>query len=77
MDMPPGPLAPPMALIVRLRRASTGHLRGFVEHPRTGAKEAFDGLDDVAGAIGRLLKLDTPRPARPPEPGVLERPPPA
>jgi len=55
MHMDPEPQPPPTTLIVRLRRDATGRLRGFVERPRTGAKEAFDDLPDIAQAIKRLL----------------------
>ena len=30
-------------------------MRGFVERPRTGAKEAFDGLPAIVDAISKLL----------------------
>ena len=46
---------PQTTLIIRLHRDAAGQLRGFVERPRTGAKEPFGGLADIANAITRLL----------------------
>lgn len=55
MDTEPEPPVPTITVVVRLHRVATGRIRGFVERPRTGAKEAFDGLPAVADAISKLL----------------------
>src|SRR5262245_43616781 len=48
------PLSPSI-FVVHLRRDRAGQLRGWVERPRTGAKEAFESLPAVGHAIGRLV----------------------
>lgn len=55
MDREPEPPAPTITVVVRLHRDRTGRIRGFVERPRTGAKEPFDGLPAIVDAISRLL----------------------
>jgi hypothetical protein len=47
-----------VTFVVRVSRDEAGRVRGVVERVRTGHKERFDGLDDIAAIIRRLLEGD-------------------
>lgn|SRR5262249_23562961 len=48
------PVVPPMTFIVRLSATAAGRAIGIVEHPGTGRKERFEGLDGLAEVIAAL-----------------------
>jgi len=60
MDITPEPPTRTLILVLHVRRDADGHLRGWIEHPRTRAKEAFDGLPAAADVIGTLVDLSLP-----------------
>ena len=52
----PEPVVPPMTFIVRLSATPTGRVTGVVEHPGTGRKERFEGLDALGLVIAALSR---------------------
>ena len=47
----PEPVVPPVTFIVRVTATGGERVNGIVEHPGTGRKERFDGLE----ALGRVI----------------------
>lgn len=68
MDIEPEPPVSAITVVVRLHRDRDGRLVGFVERPRTGAKEPFEGLDAIVVAISKLLGTGPSGPASDPKP---------
>jgi hypothetical protein len=50
----PDPVVPPMTFIVRLSTTAAGGVIGIVEHPATGRKERFQGIEAVGEVIAAL-----------------------
>jgi hypothetical protein len=50
----PEPVVPPMTFIVRVSGTADDRISGIVEHPGTGRKERFDGLDALGPVIAAL-----------------------
>jgi hypothetical protein len=58
----PEPVLPPVTFIVRLSATADERMTGVVEHPGTGRKERFDGLDALATVIAALrLRVGGPQ----------------
>ena len=50
----PDRIVPPMTFIVRLSATAAGGVIGVVEHPGTGRKERFEGIEAISQVIAAL-----------------------
>src|SRR5215471_9664096 len=53
---PSGP--PRSSFIVRIDRDDTGGVSGVIERVRTGAKEAFHGVDQIGAVLARMVEAE-------------------
>ena len=50
----PDLVVPPMTFIVRLSATPAGGVIGVIEHPGTGRKERFEGIEGISQVIAAL-----------------------
>jgi hypothetical protein len=55
--------------IVRVDRDDQGGISGVIERVRTGAKEAFRGVEAISGVIARMVEAEGVPPAPRPQEG--------